>query len=207
MLVGTCLIYVFRCIAMKTEEFNRILQTNSISVFSLEDASRIIGKPKHYTTVFLRRDRIVKRAANGVYYTPDASSYEIASSIVKPSYVSLISALRFYNITEQIPNTMYVLSPKRHNSISIDGTRIEFVKVKPSLMYSYKKIDGAMIAEPEKAIVDMLYLGRFEEYAEEAMESKVISREKLVGFAELAGRKSLVKRIEKLLEKIEERIQ
>ena len=204
MLVGTCLIYVFRCIAMKTEEFNRILQTNSISVFSLEDASRIIGKPKHYTTVFLRRDRIVKRAANGVYYTPDASSYEIASSIVKPSYVSLISALRFYNITEQIPNTMYVLSPKRHNSISIDGTRIEFVKVKPSLMYSYKKIDGAMIAEPEKAIVDMLYLGRFEEYAEEAMESKVISREKLVGFAELAGRKSLVKRIEKLLEKIEE---
>ena len=204
MLVDTCLIYVFRCIAMKTEEFNRILQTNSISVFSLEDASRIIGKPKHYTTVFLRRDRIVKRAANGVYYTPDASSYEIASSIVKPSYVSLISALRFYNITEQIPNTMYVLSPKRHNSISIDGTRIEFVKVKPSLMYSYKKIDGAMIAEPEKAIVDMLYLGRFEEYAEEAMESKVISREKLVGFAELAGRKSLVKRIEKLLEKIEE---
>ena len=204
MLVDTCLIYVFRCIAMKTEEFNRILQTNSISVFSLEDASRIIGKPKHYTTVFLRRDRIVKRAANGVYYTPDASSYEIASSIVKPSYVSLISALRFYNITEQIPNTMYVLSPKRHNSISIDGTRIEFVKVKPSLMYSYKKIDGAMIAEPEKAIVDMLYLGRFEEYAEEAMESKVISREKLVGFAELAGRKSLVKRIGKLLEKIEE---
>ncbi|MCL5404497.1 MAG: hypothetical protein M1125_01490, partial [Candidatus Marsarchaeota archaeon] len=94
-----------------------------ISVFSLEDASRIIGKPKHYTTVFLRRDRIVKRAANGVYYTPDASNYEIASSIVEPSYVSLISALRFYNITEQIPNTIYVLSSKRHSSISIDGTR------------------------------------------------------------------------------------
>ena len=206
MLAGTCLIYVFRGIAMKTEEFNRILQTNGISVFSLEDASRIIGKPKHYTTVFLRRDRIVKRAANGVYYTPDASNYEIASSIVEPSYVSLISALRFHNMTEQIPNTIYVLSSKRHSGISIDGTRMEFVKVKPSLMFGYKKIDGTMVAEPEKAIVDMLYLGRFEEYAEEAMESKVISREKLVGFAELAGRKSLVKRIEKLLEKIEERI-
>ena len=56
MLAGACPIYVFGCIAMKTEEFNRILQTNGISVFSLEDASRIIGKPKHYTTVFLRRD-------------------------------------------------------------------------------------------------------------------------------------------------------
>ena len=64
-----------------------------------------------------------------------------------------------------------------------------------------------MVAEPEKAIVDMLYLRRFEEYAEEAMESREIRREKLVDFAELVGRKSLVKRIEKLLEKIEERIQ
>jgi hypothetical protein len=84
---------------------------------------------------------------------------------------------------------------------------VEFVKVRPSLMYGYKKIDGAMMAEPEKAIVDMLYLGRFEEYAEEAMESGAISREKLVGFAKLAGRRNLAKRIEKLLEKIEERIQ
>ncbi|MCW6161549.1 MAG: hypothetical protein LVQ97_05175 [Candidatus Micrarchaeales archaeon] len=191
---------------MKTEEFNRMLQRNGISVFSLEDASRIIGKPKHYTTVFLRRDRIVKRASNGVYYTPDATSYEIASSIVEPSYVSLISALRFYNMTEQIPNTVYVLSSKRHGSIGIDGTRVEFVKVRPSLMYGYKKVDGAMVAEPEKAIVDMLYLGRFEEYAEEAMENKSISKEKLMGFAELTGKRSLVQHIERLLKKIKERV-
>ena len=64
---------------MKTEEFNRMLQSNGIGVFTLEDASRLIGKPKHYTTVFLRRDRIIKRAANGVYYTPEANNYEIAS--------------------------------------------------------------------------------------------------------------------------------
>ena len=189
---------------MKTEEFNRMLQRNGIGVFSLEDASRIIGKPKHYTTVFLRRDKIVKRASNGVYYTPDATGYEIASSIVEPSYVSLISALRFHNMTEQIPNTIYVLSSKRHGSMSIDGIAVEFIKVKPSLMYGYGKIEGAMVAEPEKAIVDMLYLGRFEEYAEEAMENRAISREKLVGFAELAGKRGLVQRIEKLLEKIKE---
>jgi predicted transcriptional regulator of viral defense system len=184
---------------MRTEEFNRILQSNGISVFSLEDASRVMGKPKHYTTVFLRRDRIVKRAANCVYYTPDASNYEIASSIVEPSYVSLISALRFYNMTEQIPNTVYVLSSKRHGGISIDETKVEFIKVKPSLMYGYKKVDGAMVAEPEKAIVDMLYLGRFKEYAEEAMESGAISMEKLMGFAELAGDKSLAKRVGRLI--------
>ena len=187
---------------MKTEEFNRMLQSNGIGVFTLEDASRLIGKPKHYATVFLRRDRIIKRAANGVYYTPEANNYEIASSIVEPSYVSLISALRFYNITEQIPNTIYVLSSKRHGSINIGGVRVEFVKVKQSLMYGYKKVDGAMMAEPEKAIIDMLYLGRFEEYAEEAIEGAKISSEKLLRFAELAGDKSLAKRVGRLANKI-----
>jgi predicted transcriptional regulator of viral defense system len=193
---------------MKTEEFNRILQSNGINVFSLEDASRIIGKPKHYTTVFLRRDRIVKRAANGIYYTPDASSYEIASSIVEPSYVSLISALRFYNITEQIPNTVYVLSSRRHRNIGISDTKVEFIKVRPSLMYGYKKVDGAMVADPEKAIIDMLYLGKFEEYAEEAIENRKVNREKLERFGELAisiiGSGSLEKRIKNLISAIKE---
>ena len=190
---------------MKTEEFNRMLQSSGISVFSLGDASRIIGKPKHYTTVFLRRDRIVKRAANGVYYTPDASNYEIASSIVEPSYVSLISALRFYNITEQIPNIIYVLSSRRRSSIYIGEVKVEFIKVRPSLMYGYKKVDGAMVAEPEKAIVDMLYLGKFEEYAEDAIEGNAISREKLIRFAEMSGKDGLAKRAEKLLARIKGR--
>ncbi|MGC8568208.1 MAG: type IV toxin-antitoxin system AbiEi family antitoxin domain-containing protein [Candidatus Micrarchaeia archaeon] len=189
---------------MKTEEFNRILQSNGISVFSIKDAARLIGKPKHYTTVFLKRDRIIKRAANGVYYTPEASNYEIASSIVEPSYISLISALRFYNITEQIFNIIYVLSPVRRNAVYIDEVKIEFIKVKPSLMYGYAKADGAMVAEPEKAIIDMLYLGRFEEYAEEVIESRKISKEKLCMFAELSGNKSLAKRVAMLADEVKE---
>ena len=185
---------------MKTEELNRILQANGIGVFSLEDAARIIGKPKHYTTVFLKRDRIVKRAANGVYYTPDASNYEIASAITEPSYVSLISALRFHNITEQIPNTIYVLSTARHKDVYLGEVKVVFIKVKPRLMYGYAKADGAMVADPEKAVLDMLYLGKFVEYAEEAVESGKLSKEKLRAFAELSGNRSLEKRVDCLLQ-------
>ena len=190
---------------MKTEEFNRMLQSNGIGVFKLEEAARIINKPKHYTTVFLRRDRIIKRAANGVYYTPEASNYEIASGIVEPSYVSLISALRFYNITEQIPNTIYVLATERHRDVYIGEVKVVFKRIKPSMMYGYSKADGAMVAEPEKAVLDMLCLGMFEEYAEEAMESGRISWEKLNALAELSGNKSLIKRIGRLPRPIKER--
>ncbi|EQD60679.1 hypothetical protein B2A_03567 [mine drainage metagenome] len=182
-------------IVMKTEDFNRFLQQNNIHVFSINDAARIIGKPKHYATIFISRDRIIKRAENGVYYTPDASSYEVASEIVYPSYVSLISALRLHNLTEQIPNMVYIVSTKMHKDIELDSIRIKFFKVKGSLMYGYLKMDGAFVAEPEKAVVDMLYLNRFNEYAMEAIESGKLDMKKLLNYAELSGKKRLIREV------------
>lgn len=184
---------------MKTEEFNRLLQRNGIAVFTLGDAARLIGKPKHYATIFLERDKIIKRAANGVYYTPDASNYEIASHIVYPSYVSLISALRFYNLTEQIPNTIYIVSSKYHKSTYIGGVMVAFSKVKPSLMYGYSKVDGAFVAEAEKAVIDMFYLGKFIEYAEEAIENAKLDNRKLEYYAKLTNNKSLAKKVGELV--------
>ncbi|MEM0143242.1 MAG: hypothetical protein QXL94_04750, partial [Candidatus Parvarchaeum sp.] len=170
---------------MKTEEFNRLLQRNRITVFTLGDAARLINKPKHYTTIFLKRDKIIKRAANGVYYTPDADNYEIASNMVYPAYVSLISALRFYNLTDQIPNTVYIVSSRYHKSAYIGEVKVAFSKVKPSLMYGYSKIDGAFVADAEKAVIDMFYLGKFVEYAEEAIESAKLDSRKLEYYAKL----------------------
>ena len=72
-------------------------------------------------------------------------------------------------------------------------------------MYGYSKVDGAMVADPEKALVDMFYLGMFEEYAEEAIESGKVSWKKLLMFAELSGSKSLVKRVGRLPHAVKER--
>jgi len=183
---------------MKTYDFNGFLLKNNIHVFTLDDAARILAKDKHYSAIFLARDKWIKKAIRGIYYTPEASIYEIATSIISPSYVSLISALRFYNLTEQIPNIVYVVSKKQHKGIEVNGTRIEFLKIKPSLMYGYAKVDDAFVADPEKAVVDMLYLGRFEEYALEAIESGKLNYEKLDRYAELSGSKKIIKTVRKV---------
>ena len=52
-----------------------------------------------------------------------------------------------------------MLTTARHKDVYIDGVRVVFKRVRPSLMYGFSKVDGAMVADPEKAIVDMLYLG------------------------------------------------
>jgi predicted transcriptional regulator of viral defense system len=185
-----------------TNSFNEFLEKKHINVFSVNDAARIIGKPPHYTTIFLSRNKNIRRAARGVYYVRNADEYEIASSIVYQSYISLISALRFHNLTDQMPNIIYVLSDKRHAPISnLSGYSVKFIKIRKDLMEGYSRIDGAFVADPEKAVVDMLYLNMFTEYAEEAVETGKLDANKLIKYAQLTGKRSIINRIGGLLGK------
>jgi predicted transcriptional regulator of viral defense system len=185
---------------MKTYDFNEFLNRNRIDLFTLNDAVRILGKPRHYASVFLYRNKFIRKAQKGVYYTKNATSYEVASNILNPSYISLVSALRFHNLTEQIPHILYVLSPKRHLNIKgLDGYEVRFITVKKKLMFGYYKIDGAFIAEPEKAAVDMLYLKMFTEYAEEAVESGRLDVKKFLAYAEKTGVKTVLRSAEKIV--------
>jgi len=161
---------------MKTSEFNEYLSRNNIHVFTVADAAKIIGKSRAYTSLFLFRNKALRLAERGLYYTKDATEYEIASNIVYPSYISLISSLRFHNLTEQIPNIIYVVTTKRHKPIGdINGYRVEFKNIKKEMMFGYRKIDGAFVADPEKAIIDMVYLNLFNEYADEALEGNKVN--------------------------------
>jgi predicted transcriptional regulator of viral defense system len=185
---------------MRTEDFNDYLRSNKITVFSVYDAAKMISMPFAYTSKFLNGDRYVKRAARGIYYTSDASEYEAASRIIFPSYVSLVSALRFHNLTEQMPRRIYVVSMRQRKPIrSLNGYVVEFSKARKGLMYGYRKVDGAFVADPEKAVVDMLYLNRFVGYAEEAVESGNLDTTKLERYAKQSGVKAIIKKIGAML--------
>ncbi len=181
---------------MRTEVFNDYLRSHKIFVLSVYDAAKIISMPFAYASKFLSMDSYLMRAERGVYYTKDANEYEAASRILFPSYISLISALRFHNLTEQIPRRIYVIGMRQHKTIrNLNGYVVEFSKIKKELMYGYRKVDGVFVADPEKAVVDMLYLNRFVEYAEEAVQSGNLDREKLERYADRSGVKEIFKRI------------
>lgn len=186
---------------MRTEEFNDYLRAHKISVLSVYDAAKITSMPVAYASKFLARDRYLRRAERGVYYTKDANEYEAASRILFPSYVSLVSALRFHNLTEQIPRRIYVVGMRQHKAIAdLNGYIVEFSKAKRQLMYGYSKVDGVFVADPEKAVIDMLYFNRFVEYAKEAVESGKLDRAKLERYARQSGVAKIVKRIEAMLD-------
>ncbi len=185
---------------MKSREFNDFLSSNKITVFRLADAAKIIGKERGYAALFLSRNPNIKGAVGGIYYTKEATEYEVASRIVYPSYVSLISALRFHNLTEQMPRIIYVLSHKRHRPIpDLNGFKVEFKRIKKEMMYGYRRVDDVFVADPEKAVIDMLYLNEFVEYAEEAIELGKLDYNLLEDYATRSGVKALEHRVKELI--------
>jgi predicted transcriptional regulator of viral defense system len=87
----------------------------------------------------------------------------VANHIVKASYVSCQSALAFYElIPENILQTISVTG-KRPSSWETPLGSYHFRHVKPALLRGYKMIElggeqQALIATPEKALLDLIYL-------------------------------------------------
>ena len=78
-----------------------------------------------------------------------------------PSYVSLQSALYFHGMISQVPAVTYAVSLARARRFSTPLGVISVHHVAPSFFYGYEDTGqtGVLMASPEKALVDFLYLG------------------------------------------------
>ncbi|MCL5099684.1 MAG: hypothetical protein M1158_00990 [Candidatus Marsarchaeota archaeon] len=176
-------------------------------VFSVKDATKILRKPKEYTWLFLNRcvkQNKVGRVQRGLYYLKERSNeYEVASSIVAPSYISLVSALAYYGFTTQIPNMVYVVSTKRHRAVrDVMGYDILFKHISKGMMFGYhKEANGNIsIADPEKAIVDIYYFNDVNDLDETMLDKPSrIDVGRLAEYALMSGRKTVISRTAELL--------
>lgn len=53
----------------------------------------------------------------------------IASHLVSPGAVAYWSAMRFWNMTEQLPRVQFIQTTKRKRSVNIQGINYRFVTV------------------------------------------------------------------------------
>lgn len=88
--------------------------------------------------------------------------YLIANRIYSPSYISFESALSFYSLIPEGVYTITSATTLKTKSFSTGSAKFVFRHIRPELMFGYKlmKVQGQhyKIAEPEKVILDYLYL-------------------------------------------------
>lgn len=190
---------------MKSADILSYLRNNKIGAFSIYDIAKLTGKNTKYTSLFLSKISTIKRIERGKYYVEGTDIYEIASHILKPSYISMESAFRYFNLITQMPTEIQLISSCQHKHINIEGFEIKTFKLNKNKVFGYHIENNVSIADIEKAIIDTLYFRRDYVYIEEAftnaLHSKLLDSEKLKTYAQVMGSKSLIKRLDLLLNK------
>jgi predicted transcriptional regulator of viral defense system len=86
------------------------------------------------------------------------NAYVVASRLISPGAIAFWSALRFWNMTEQIPRVQFIETTKRKNSVSIQGVDYRFICVARNHFFGTltRTMDGfpITVTDREKTIID-----------------------------------------------------
>lgn len=93
----------------------------------------------------------------------NSSRFFIANQLLWPSYVSLESALSYYGLIPEAVADVTSVSTKKTSRFTNPIGRFVYQRIKPDAFRGYRSYKDeaglvCLIAEPEKAVVDFLYL-------------------------------------------------
>lgn len=170
---------------------------SKMPVFSISDLNQIINN-RDYAKKFLKKlckeGKIRKIRKNA--YTFHKDDFIIGSFLVKPSYISSVSALSYHKLITQIPNEVFCATLKKSENIR----KINFFHTNYFFGYKEENYENfkILVAEPEKAIIDsfsIVPVSLFEEAIEE------IAIDKMITYLKKTRKSSIIKRVGYLMEK------
>jgi len=150
---------------MRSFELNKIQK----SYFGYEDIARTLGISAESARVSASRYAtrgILIRLKRNIYVLRDkwnmmekTDKFKLANLIQVPSYISLMTAMDYYQITTQMQKDFIEsIAVKRTLEKEIETTFFNFSKIRKALYFGFVKDAGFFIATPEKAILDATYL-------------------------------------------------
>jgi len=149
------------------------------TLFSFSDIRLIDPHFHRRRLVEWQRKGYIKKIAKGHYVFADLIIdenilYEITNRLYNPSYVSLESALSYYQVIPEAVYGITSVSTRRTYSFSTPFGEFHYRTIKPSFFFGYKitifDSKSFKIADLEKAIIDFFYL-----YPNLKSESDIIS--------------------------------
>lgn len=131
--------------------------------YTLADLEKILGQQRPSLYVTLNRlvaSGVLVRLRRGVYQVmlQSPALARIANTLVYPSYLSFESVLSRYGILSQTPYGLTFATPRRSQHLILDDTPVQFHQLKADLFWGYSLIDEIYVGEPEKALLDQIYL-------------------------------------------------
>lgn len=166
--------------------------------FSIKDLYKISELKKNSIKVAISRavkDKKIIKLTNSLYTQNinDIPWENLAINIYNPSYISFESALNYYNILSQQTAALTLATDKRKRDINIHNYPIVYRHIKNDLFWGYVKKDDYLIAEPEKAFLDLAYLSLngYGHFDSEEMNLGLLDKKKLQQYLKRFNNKKL----------------
>lgn len=176
-------------------QFGRIVSAdNLIKIFKEEGYSKASAHNRIQT---IHKAGWFLRVKKGLYLIienltsrsiSDISLLLIAQAIHKESYISLHSALNYYQMFDQYTKTVAVVNYKISKKYKFENHEFQFIKIAKKYFFGFTQIrqDGklANIATKEKALIDFLYLDK-SFYSASLVFEKIKDNKNEINFAKL----------------------
>jgi predicted transcriptional regulator of viral defense system len=139
-----------------------------------------------------KRNKII-RLKRGLYLFKDRLVDELvlANSIYEPSYVSLEKALNIYGIIPDIPSEVTSITTTTSNLFVTPLGNFSYSCINTSLYFGYtQQLDhksqlSYQIAEPEKALLDWIYIRKIKDINENRVDISQLNQGRLRQFAQI----------------------
>lgn len=145
-------------------DWTRIFRTGK-AIYSLGELMRVSGLPlssmRRAAQRLVQRGLILKLGkelyANS-FFPPNLE--EVAGVLYPPSYISLESALHIHGIMDQAPHMVTCVSLNKTKTFRTALGKIAYSHVKKELFFGYEIRNRYPLAQPEKAVLDFVYIQR-----------------------------------------------
>ncbi|HIH32416.1 TPA: hypothetical protein HA235_06955 [Candidatus Woesearchaeota archaeon] len=145
-------------------ELQKELQELNLDIFTIDDAIKITGQSKNVVKTklaLLAKQSKIFRLKKGYYSINNINNKFKLQKIFNNTYISLHSALEYYESTTQRFNNLDLISKNILDSKKTCDIAIQFHKVKNRFFFGFEKamIDNTeiFISNIEKTIIDCIY--------------------------------------------------
>jgi len=147
-----------------------ILTFKDCLIITTSDIKKVFPNISSDSTHLWNKKKYITRIGKGIYFNSyffkDKLSQDvlflIANKAYSPSYISLESALSYYELIPEAVTNITSVTTKKTNTINYDLGQFIYQSIKPTLMFDFdivkKNNFNYKIATPEKALADYFYL-------------------------------------------------
>jgi hypothetical protein len=151
------------------------LRTIEKLYFGYEEISRVLGITLESARVSVSRyvkQGLLVRIRRNLYVLADKwktmdreERFMVANIAQVPSYISLLTAMEYYELTTQIQRDFIEsIAVKRTKEILAQDTVFNYIRINKKLYFEFSRKKGFFIASPEKAFLDAFYLMSLKRY-------------------------------------------